>query len=63
MALEDLLCMLRPAQAGNSFNYPFLAASEALLRKDCLNFLVDNTEQVQKTQSEGDGRRECEGAA
>ena len=49
MALEDLLCMLRPSQGGNSFNYPFLAASEALLRKDCLNFLVDNTEQVQKT--------------
>ena len=49
MALEGLLCMLRPSQGGNSFNYPFLTASEALLRKDCLNFLVDNTEQVQKT--------------
>ena len=33
--------------------------SEALLWKDCLNFLVDNVEQVQKTQSEGDGRGEC----
>ena len=49
MALEGLLCMLRPSQGGNSFNYPFLTVSEGLLRKDCLNFLVDNTEQVQKT--------------
>ena len=49
MALEGLLCRLRSSQGGNSFNYQFLTASEALLREDCINFLVDNTEQVQKT--------------
>ena len=64
VALEGLLCMLRPSQGADSLNYPFLTAPwkkkeydtkqlRMKLRKDCLNFLVDNTEQVQKTPGRG----------
>ena len=60
VALEGLLCMLRPSQGGNSLNYPFLTAPwrkkeydtnqlRIKVRKDCLKFFVDDAEQVQKT--------------
>ena len=56
VALEGLLCMLRPSQGGSSILEEKEYDTKQLrmkLRKDCLNFLVANTDQVQKTPGRG----------